>query len=84
MSTWGSRIFENADQAIAHDLLRGAICRLRMAGYPTVLHVYDEIVGEVPAGTGSIEEFERLMLPTEPWAQGWPIRATGGWRGRKG
>jgi len=83
MATWGSRIYENADQAIAHDILRGAIIRLRAAGYPTVLHVYDEIVGEVPVGTGSIEEFERLMLPTERWAQGWPIRATGGWRGKR-
>ena len=83
MATWGSRIYENADQAIAHDILRGAILRLRAAGYPTVLHVYDEIVGEVPEGTGSIEEFERLMLPTEPWAQGWPIRAAGGWRGKR-
>jgi len=83
MATWGSRIFENADQAISHDILRGAIIRLRAAGYPTVLHVYDEIVGEVPVGAGTVEEFERLMLPTQRWAQGWPIRATGGWRGRR-
>lgn len=83
MDTWGSRIFENAVQAVAHDILRGAIIRLRAAGYPTVLHVYDEIVGEVPEGLGTIEEFEHLMLPTEPWAAGWPIRAAGGWRGKR-
>jgi DNA polymerase len=83
MGTWGSRVFENADQAIAHDILRGAIKRLRAAGYPTVLHVYDEIVGEIPLGTGSIDEFERLMLPTEPEYAGWPIRAAGGWRGKR-
>lgn len=83
MATWGSRLYENADQAISHDILRGAILRLRMAGYPTVLHVYDEIVGEIPVGLGSIEEFERLMLPAEQWAAGWPIRAAGGWRGKR-
>jgi len=83
MATWGSRIYENADQAIAHDILRFAIINLRAAGYPTVLHVYDEIVGEIPQGTGSIEEFESIMATLPPWAQGWPIRAAGGWRGRR-
>lgn len=88
MSTWGSRIYENADQAIAHDILRGAIERLRMAGYPTVLHVYDEIVVEVLRGLGSVEQVETLMLPVEAWAHDangvvWPIRASGGWRGKR-
>lgn len=83
MSTWGSRIFENADQAISHDVLRYAIINLRAAGYPTVLHVYDEIVVEVPQGLGSIEQVESIMSTMPPWAQGWPIRAAGGWRGRR-
>lgn len=83
MSTWGSRIYENADQAIAHDILRYAILNLRAAGYPTVLHVYDEIVGEIPLGTGSIEQFESIMATLPPWAAGWPIRAAGGWRGKR-
>lgn len=83
MSTWGSRIYENADQAIAHDILRAAILRLRAAGYGVVLHVYDEIVAEVPLGFGSIDEFERLMLPVESYCRDWPIRAAGGWRGKR-
>ena len=83
MATWGSRIYENADQAIAHDILRGAIERLRMAGYPTVLHVYDEIVVEVPLGAGSVEQVEQLMAPVERWCAHWPIRASGGWRGKR-
>lgn len=83
MATWGSRVYENADQAIAHDILRYAIINLRAAGYPVVLHVYDEIVGEIPKGTGSIEQFEAIMATLPPWAAGWPIRAAGGWRGRR-
>ena len=83
MSTWGSRVYENADQAIAHDILRFAIVNLRAAGYPCVLHVYDEIVCEVPAGAGSIEQFETIMATLPPWAAGWPIRAAGGWRGKR-
>lgn len=83
MDTWGSRIFENADQAIAHDILRYAIINLRAAGYPCVLHVYDEIVAEIPAGTGSIEQYEQIMATLPPWAEGWPVRAAGGWRGKR-
>lgn len=83
MSTWGSRIFENADQAISHDVLRFAILNLRAAGYPTVLHVYDEIVVEVPEGLGSVEQVESIMSTMPPWAAGWPIRAAGGWRSKR-
>lgn len=83
MATWGSRIYENADQAIAHDILRFAILNLRAAGYPCVLHVYDEIVCEIPLGTGSIEQYESIMATLPPWAAGWPIRAAGGWRGKR-
>lgn len=87
MSTFGGRLAENIIQATAHDILRFGILNLRAAGYPTVLHVYDECVVEIPAGTGSIQEVERLLGIMPAWAKDWPIRATGGWRGvryRKG
>lgn len=87
METYGGRLTENVVQATAHDVLRHGILGLRAAGYPTVLHVYDEIVVEVPAGTGSIEEVERIMGTMPPWAHDavgpWPIHAAGGWRGRR-
>lgn len=83
MKTYGGRLTENIVQAIAHDILRYAILNLRLAGYHTVLHVYDEIVVEVPHGCGSIEEVERIMSTMPPWAADWPVRAAGGWRGRR-
>lgn len=83
MSTWGGRLAENANQAVAHDIQRYGILALRAAGYPVVLHVYDEDVVEVPAGWGSVEEVEAIMARMPPWAEGWPIRASGGWRGAR-
>lgn len=83
MSTFGGRLVENIVQATAHDILRHGILNLRAAGYPTVLHVYDEVVCEIPTGTGSIEHFETLLSTMPAWASGWPVRASGGWRGRR-
>lgn len=81
--TWGGRLVENIVQAVARDILRHAIVNLERAGYPVVLHVYDEIVSEVPKGWGSIEEFERIMSTMPAWAAGWAVKAAGGWRARR-
>lgn len=83
MKTYSGRIAENIVQATAHDIQRYGIENLEAAGYPIVLHVYDEDIGEVPQGFGSIEEFESIMSTMPPWAEGWPVRASGGWRGRR-
>jgi DNA polymerase len=83
METYGGRLAENLTQATAHDIQRYGIVNLMKAGYFVVLHVYDEDVAEVPKGFGSVEEFERIMSTMPPWAENWPIRAAGGWRGRR-
>lgn len=83
MKTYSGRLAENIVQATAHDIQRFGILALEAAGYPIILHVYDENVGEVPVGWGSLEEFERVMATMPPWAADWPIRASGGWRGRR-
>lgn len=88
METWGSRIFENAVQAIAHCIMRFARKNLFAANYAVVQEVYDEAVAEVPVGWGSIEEFEAIMGTLPDWArlangEPWPIRAAGGWSGKR-
>lgn len=92
IKTWGGRLVENIGQAVANDVLRFATVNLEANGYPVVLHVYDELVSEVPKGYGSIENFEAWMGYLPHWAvlpdgSPWPIKAAGGWRGlryRKG
>lgn len=83
MNTYGPKTAENVVQAIAHDIQRYGIERLWDAGYETVLHIYDENVAEVSEGFGTIEEFEAIMSQMPPWAADWPIRAAGGWRGKR-
>lgn len=91
MNTFGGRLTENIVQAAAHCILRFAIKGLRLAGFPTVLHVYDEIVAEIPITPPMppgvpdpwIARFEAIMATLPWWCAGWPVRASGGWRGKR-
>lgn len=81
LDTWGGKLTENVIQAVSRDILAGSMLPLNRAGYRIVLHVHDEIVSEVPAGSGDVAEFERIMSTMPAWATGWPVKAAGGWRG---
>lgn len=81
--TYGGKLTENVVQAASRDILAHAMKRHDAEGYPIVLHVHDEIAAEVPAGFGSVAEFEAIMADLPTWAAGWPLRASGGWRGRR-
>lgn len=83
MKTYGSRLAENLVQATARDVMAHAVVNLGRAGYPVVLRVHDEIAAEVPHGFGSVEEFEQIMATLPAWAEGWPIRCGGSWRGKR-
>ena len=80
MDLYGGLDAENATQALARDVQRHAINGLERGGYPVVLHVYDEDVAEVTPDK-TVEGLESFMNDMPPFAQGWPISASGGWRG---
>lgn len=83
LETYGGKLCENVVQATARDILTYAMKNTERAGYATVLHIHDELVAEVLAGTGSVEEFERIMATLPDWCADWPIKAAGGWRGKR-
>jgi DNA polymerase len=81
--THGGKLAENIIQAACREIMANAMVNLEDANYPLVLHVHDEPIAEVPKGFGSIEEMECIMSVPPDWAHDWPIKATGGWRGRR-
>lgn len=83
METYSGKLFENVVQAVARDILANAAINLHAAGYRLRLRVHDELVVSVPEGWGSVEEMEGIMNSLPAWAHGWPVRAAGGWRGKR-
>ena len=88
IDTYGGKLVENWVQGTARSILSNAMVNIEAAGYPIVMHTHDELVSEIPEGTGSIEEYERVMSIMPPWASlpdgtPWPIKAAGGWRGKR-
>jgi DNA polymerase len=79
---YGGLWVQNATQGLCRDLLANAMLKLEASGYPIVLSVHDEIVAEVPEGTGDIAEFRRIMCDLPGWATGLPLKAEG-WRDRR-
>jgi len=78
-STYGGSLANNVTQATARDLLVAALFRLKKHGYPTVFHVHDEVICEVPKSDNekSLKEFNEIMSLTPSWATDLPVKAEG-------
>jgi DNA polymerase len=79
---YGGLIVENIVQAVARNILVEAMMRAEERGYPTVMHVHDEGIFEVPEGFGSVKELEAILAERPKWALDLPI-AWEGWRGKR-
>ena len=77
IETYGGKLVENIVQATARDVLAHSMATLEDAGYPTVMHVHDEVITEVPYGRGSVDELCALMSQGPTWSKGLPLAAEG-------
>ncbi len=80
--TYGGKLVENCDQAIARDLMVTAQLRTEQAGYIPLISVHDELLSERKAGTGDLKEFEGVMAMVPEWADGLPL-VVKGWQGER-
>lgn len=76
--TYGGKLGENLDQAIARDLEADAIVRSEAASLPVVMHTHDELVDEVPIGEAQAAEktLGGIMRTGPAWAPGLPMNAS--------
>lgn len=79
ISTHPGKLTENADQAVARDLLASGMLKAAKAGIPIVMHIHDQIVGLVPEDEA--EEWLKVLIEcmTElpSWAGKMPVKAAG-------
>jgi DNA polymerase len=75
--TYGGKMVENITQAVARDVMSSGMMNAENNGYPMITTVHDEPVSEVEEGTGSVEEFIKLICTLPAWAKGLPIKAEG-------
>jgi DNA polymerase bacteriophage-type len=81
MDLYGGVLTQNATGGTARDIMQHGMENVTAKGYPIVMQTYDEAVGEVEPGFGSVADFESGMNDLPAYAKGWPIFAKGGWTG---
>jgi DNA polymerase len=78
LNTYGGKLFENACQAVARDVMAANMPRIEAAGYEIVLTVHDEVICEAPDTPEFNTEHLSQLLATNPvWAPDMPLAAGG-------
>jgi DNA polymerase bacteriophage-type len=78
LGTYGGKLFENACQSLARDVMAAAMPGIEAAGYDIVLTVHDEVITEAPDQERfSSAGLSALLSQNPPWAVGMPLAAGG-------
>ena len=73
--TYGAKLVENITQAVARDILCEGMLRLEKIGFPTVIHVHDEVV--IETASQDIDTVTHLLSICPDWAKDLPLGADG-------
>lgn len=76
IETFGGKLTENIIQAVARDLLAGAMCLLHNEGFRIVMHCHDEVVIETE-NAEALDDVIDIMCQTPGWAKGLNLNADG-------
>ena len=78
LDTYYGKLVENIVQAIARDIFMGGMLRAEQAGYPVVIRVHDELIGETPDDPAfTVAGLSAHMTRGESWSTGLPLAAAG-------
>jgi DNA polymerase len=76
--TYGGKLFENACQAVARDVMADAMVRAEEAGFDLLLTVHDDIIAEAPVERGlSIDSLSAILATRPAWMADCPLAASG-------
>lgn len=76
-TTYGGKLYENAIQAIARDLMYYGAKNAVKNGYRVIFSVYDEVISEIDEDKADIKHYEELLSVTPEWGVGMPLEAEG-------
>lgn len=78
ISTYGGKLFENATQATARDVMAYNMPRIEAAGFPIILTVHDDVITEpVDNARMTSDYLSELLATNPPWLEGCPLAADG-------
>lgn len=78
LKTYGGKLFENACQAVARDVMAANMPTIEKQGFDIVLTVHDEIITEAPDEDRFCARWLSLELACQPvWAPDLPLAAGG-------
>lgn len=77
--TYGGKLFENACQALARDIMAWNMPAVEDEGFDLILHTHDELIAEAPLGDPCLttEKLSALLATNPPWLPGCPLSADG-------